>query len=243
MHSEILPRCWGIPNNKLEDWICFSAEFNRRGDAFEDRIEDIEDQLNAEEKEALNLFRGKSLKFIEDMLRSSRVETDSEKRMFKRAFGLFIQKSFLCPASSANISPKHLPVIRDIENTQTRNWTHHVNTFLVEGRTEFKEKERKTAMFRRYNANYIDPAIQRPYLIHSLVIGGCTFWMSKGGGSLCWIPKIQYHPAQEEQRCINCQNLLRDEAIKAAEEIVIHKSSATLQSPYVQVSMGDLKTT
>ncbi|MED6160783.1 hypothetical protein PIB30_054572 [Stylosanthes scabra] len=77
------------------------------------------------------------------MLRTSAIEIDYEKRMFKRAFALFIEKSFLCPASSANISPKHLLVIRDIENTQTRNWAHHVNNFLVNRITEFKEKERK----------------------------------------------------------------------------------------------------
>ncbi|MED6195930.1 hypothetical protein PIB30_042480 [Stylosanthes scabra] len=39
------------------------------------------------------------------------------------------------------------------------------------------------------------------------------------------------------------KNLLRDEAIKAAKETVIHKPSAALQSPYVQFSTGDLKTT
>ncbi|MED6158325.1 hypothetical protein PIB30_031743 [Stylosanthes scabra] len=39
------------------------------------------------------------------------------------------------------------------------------------------------------------------------------------------------------------ENLLRDESIKAAEETIIHKPSAALQSPYVQVSTGDLKTT
>ncbi|MED6209037.1 hypothetical protein PIB30_050783 [Stylosanthes scabra] len=58
----------------------------------------------------------------------------------KRAFGLFIQKSFLYPTSTANISPKQLPVIQDIENTQHRNWAHHVNNFLVNGIEEFKEK-------------------------------------------------------------------------------------------------------
>ncbi|MED6160782.1 hypothetical protein PIB30_054571 [Stylosanthes scabra] len=39
------------------------------------------------------------------------------------------------------------------------------------------------------------------------------------------------------------ENLLRDEAIKAAKETVIHKPSAALQSPYVQLSTGDPKTT
>ncbi|MED6176862.1 hypothetical protein PIB30_092391 [Stylosanthes scabra] len=67
------------------------------------------------------------------------IDTESEKRHFKRAFGLFIQKSFLCPTSSVNISPKQLPVIQDIENTRNRNWAHHVNNFLVNGIQEFEK--------------------------------------------------------------------------------------------------------
>ncbi|MED6127627.1 hypothetical protein PIB30_089820 [Stylosanthes scabra] len=123
--------------------IRYAFGLNSTGDAFEDKKEDVEDELNDEEKEAYKLFKGKRLKFIEDILKTCKVKTEREKRMFKRAFDLFIQKSFLCPASSANISPKHLPVIRDIENTHNRNWAHHVNTFLVNGIMEFKEKQRK----------------------------------------------------------------------------------------------------
>ncbi|MED6182732.1 hypothetical protein PIB30_031377 [Stylosanthes scabra] len=85
---------------------------NCRGDLFEKRQKNFEDKLNDEEKQALDLFKGKSLTF----------------------------KSFLLPTSSAYISPIHLPVIRDIENTQCKNWAHHVNSFLINGIKEFHDQ-------------------------------------------------------------------------------------------------------
>ncbi|MED6140274.1 hypothetical protein PIB30_091594 [Stylosanthes scabra] len=74
------------------------------------------------------------------MVKDCPIETDEQKTTFKRAFALFIQKSFLLPTSSAYISPVHLLVIRDIENTQCRNWAHHVNSFLINGIKEFHEQ-------------------------------------------------------------------------------------------------------
>ncbi|MED6174497.1 hypothetical protein PIB30_069586 [Stylosanthes scabra] len=97
---------------------------NCRGDLFEKRQKDFEDKLNDEEKQALDLFKGKSLTFVQDMVKDCPIETDQQKRTFKRAFALFIQKSFLLPTSSVYISPVHLPVIRDIDNTQGRNWAY-----------------------------------------------------------------------------------------------------------------------
>ncbi|MED6121529.1 hypothetical protein PIB30_031060 [Stylosanthes scabra] len=113
---------------------------NCRGDLFEKKQKDFEDKLNAEEKQALDLFKGKSLTFVQDMVKDCPIETEEQKRTFKRAFGLFIQKSFLLPASSAYISPVHLHVIRDIDNTQDRNWAHHVNSFLINGIKEFHDQ-------------------------------------------------------------------------------------------------------
>ncbi|MED6165437.1 hypothetical protein PIB30_099515 [Stylosanthes scabra] len=113
---------------------------NCRGDLFEKRQKDFEDKLNDEEKQALDLFKGKSLTFVQDMVKDCPIETDEQKRTFKRAFALFIQKSFLLPTSSAYISPVHLPVINDIDNTQGRNWAHHVNSFLINGIKEFHDQ-------------------------------------------------------------------------------------------------------
>ncbi|MED6170919.1 hypothetical protein PIB30_035790 [Stylosanthes scabra] len=113
---------------------------NCRRDLFEKRQKDFEDKLNDEEKQALNLFKRKSLTFVQDMVKDCPIETDQQKRTFKRTFALFIQKSFLLPMSSAYISPVHLPVIKDIDNTHGRNWAHHVNSFLINGMKEFHEQ-------------------------------------------------------------------------------------------------------
>ncbi|MED6127485.1 hypothetical protein PIB30_088525 [Stylosanthes scabra] len=113
---------------------------NCRGDLFEKRRKDFEDKLNDEEKQALDLFKGKSLTFVQDMVKDCPIETDEQKRTFKRAFALFIQKSFLLPTSSAYISPVYLPIIRDIDNTQDRNWAHNVNSFLINGIKEFHDQ-------------------------------------------------------------------------------------------------------
>ncbi|MED6222383.1 hypothetical protein PIB30_063815 [Stylosanthes scabra] len=74
------------------------------------------------------------------MVKDCPIEIDEQKRTFKRAFPLFIQKSFLLPTSSTYISPVHLPVIREIDNTQDRNWVHHINSFLINGIKEFHDQ-------------------------------------------------------------------------------------------------------
>ncbi|MED6224175.1 hypothetical protein PIB30_081397 [Stylosanthes scabra] len=73
----------------------------RAGDLFEKKQNDFEDKLNDEEKEALVLFKGKILTFVQDMVKGCPIEIEEQKRTFKRAFVLFIQKSFLLPTSSA----------------------------------------------------------------------------------------------------------------------------------------------
>ncbi|MED6173698.1 hypothetical protein PIB30_062115 [Stylosanthes scabra] len=85
-------------------------------------------------------YNGKLLTFVQNMVKECPIGTKLEKRTFKRAFGLFIQKAFLLSISSHYISPIHLPVIRDIDNTRERNWAHHVNSFLIQGIKEYQEK-------------------------------------------------------------------------------------------------------
>ncbi|MED6226912.1 hypothetical protein PIB30_108458, partial [Stylosanthes scabra] len=113
---------------------------NYNGELFEKKQKNFEDKLNDEEKEALKLFKGKSLTFVQNMVKECPIGTELERRTFKRVFGLLIQKAFLLPTSSHYISPIHLPVIRDVDNTRRRNWAHHVNSFLIEGIKEYQEK-------------------------------------------------------------------------------------------------------
>ncbi|MED6201062.1 hypothetical protein PIB30_091338 [Stylosanthes scabra] len=113
---------------------------NYNGELFEKKQKNFEDKLNDEENEALKLFKGKSLTFVQNMVKECPIGTELERRTFKRAFGLFIQKAFLLHTYSHYISPIHLPVIRDVDNTRRRNWAHHVNSFLIEGIKEYQEK-------------------------------------------------------------------------------------------------------
>ncbi|MED6121890.1 hypothetical protein PIB30_034422 [Stylosanthes scabra] len=63
---------------------------NYNGELFEKKQKNFEDKLNDEEKEALKLFKGKSLTFVQNMVKECPIGTELEKRTFKRAFGLFI---------------------------------------------------------------------------------------------------------------------------------------------------------
>ncbi|MED6217282.1 hypothetical protein PIB30_016270 [Stylosanthes scabra] len=83
--------------------VGYAFGLNCTGDLFEKRQVDFENKLNEEERQALNLFKGKTLMFVQDML----------------------------------------PVIRDIENTRSRNWAHHVNSFLMDGIKKFKDKNKQ----------------------------------------------------------------------------------------------------
>ncbi|MED6119494.1 hypothetical protein PIB30_012401 [Stylosanthes scabra] len=49
------------------------------------------------------------------------------KDLFKRAFLIYIQKCFLLPTSAANISPRALSTIFNLENTRHQNWALHIH--------------------------------------------------------------------------------------------------------------------
>ncbi|MED6169048.1 hypothetical protein PIB30_017616 [Stylosanthes scabra] len=57
---------------------------------------------------------------------------DENRDLFKRAFLLYIQKCFLLPTSTANISLRALPTIFNMENTRHQNWALHIHNFLLE---------------------------------------------------------------------------------------------------------------
>ncbi|MED6151644.1 hypothetical protein PIB30_084434, partial [Stylosanthes scabra] len=124
----------------LIDEIGLGAFQHLPSDLFEKKPNEFEKKLNDEEKEALNLFKGKTFTFVENMVKECPIENEEEKRTFKRAFTLFIQRCFLLPTSTHYISPIHLPVIRDIGNTRERNWAHHVHSFLMAGIKDFQDK-------------------------------------------------------------------------------------------------------
>ncbi|MED6210201.1 hypothetical protein PIB30_061953 [Stylosanthes scabra] len=72
------------------------------------------------------------------------VDTVENKRLFMRAFLLFIQKSFLLATSSTNVTLRAYPTLYDVENTKQRNWALHVHNFLLEELKKAKENKTKS---------------------------------------------------------------------------------------------------
>ncbi|MED6162896.1 hypothetical protein PIB30_074757, partial [Stylosanthes scabra] len=72
------------------------------------------------------------------------VDTVENKRLFMRAFLLFVQKTFLLATSSANVTPRAYPTLYDVENTKQRNWALHVHNFLLEELKKAKENKTKS---------------------------------------------------------------------------------------------------
>ncbi|MED6118983.1 hypothetical protein PIB30_007873 [Stylosanthes scabra] len=78
------------------------------------------------------MFQGKSQVELTMLVKRTPVDTEVNRNLFKRAFLIFIQKVFLLPTSSPNVTPKALPTLFGLENTRARNWALHVHDFLLE---------------------------------------------------------------------------------------------------------------
>ncbi|MED6164726.1 hypothetical protein PIB30_092950 [Stylosanthes scabra] len=84
-------------------------------------------------------FQGISQDALKKLIFTTPVDTDENRDLFKRAFLLYIQKSFLLPPSAANISPRALPTIFNLENTMHQNWALHIYNFLLEEAQKAKD--------------------------------------------------------------------------------------------------------
>ncbi|MED6162309.1 hypothetical protein PIB30_069140 [Stylosanthes scabra] len=79
------------------------------------------------------------------MVTQIQLDTEEDITNFKRAFILYVQKAVLCPNNSKPLSPKTLPTILDVTNPRAMNWGRHVYSFLLNGITEMKKKNLKSA--------------------------------------------------------------------------------------------------
>ncbi|MED6194559.1 hypothetical protein PIB30_029716 [Stylosanthes scabra] len=100
------------------------------GDPFDDKVS--ENDLNDEDHAIFKMFQGKSQAKLTMLVKRTPVDTEANRNLFKRAFLIFIQKVFLLPTSSPNVTPKALPTLFGLENTRGRNWALHVHDFLLE---------------------------------------------------------------------------------------------------------------
>ncbi|MED6151654.1 hypothetical protein PIB30_084525 [Stylosanthes scabra] len=85
------------------------------GKVFDERV--VPKELNEEDYVVHKFFQGKTQAALSKLIMDTLVDTNENKRLFMRAFVLYIQKCFLMTTSSPNVTPRALPTIFDVENT------------------------------------------------------------------------------------------------------------------------------
>ncbi|QHO08175.1 uncharacterized protein DS421_14g470260 [Arachis hypogaea] len=100
-------------------------------------------KLSEDDKEIFRRFQGKTLKSLTDEMMDIGVGNEEDRLMFKRIFILYIQMAFLLPTKINKISPVHLAPIFEMDTITERNWGGHVLSFIVKGKTDYKEKKKK----------------------------------------------------------------------------------------------------
>ncbi|MED6157745.1 hypothetical protein PIB30_026141 [Stylosanthes scabra] len=100
-----------------------------KGTAYETKV--VRKDLSQEDKDVHKFFQGKTIVELTELVQTTPLDTEENKRLFMRAFILFIQKAFLLPNSIARIVPTALTTIFDLENVRIRNWALHVHDFLI----------------------------------------------------------------------------------------------------------------
>ncbi|MED6194270.1 hypothetical protein PIB30_026922 [Stylosanthes scabra] len=100
------------------------------GKPFDDKV--YENDLSDEDHAIFKMFQGKSQAELTMPVKTTPVDTEANRNLFKRVFLIFIQKVLLLPTSSPNVTPKALPTLFGLENTGGRNWALHVHDFLLE---------------------------------------------------------------------------------------------------------------
>ncbi|MED6146617.1 hypothetical protein PIB30_036205 [Stylosanthes scabra] len=101
----------------------------------------VRKKLNPEHQETHKFFQGKTTEALQNLIKSTPLDTDDNRKLFMRSFICFIQKVFLLPNSTANITPIALPTIFDLETIRSRNWALHVHNFLLQELKKAKQNK------------------------------------------------------------------------------------------------------
>ncbi|MED6114708.1 hypothetical protein PIB30_083023 [Stylosanthes scabra] len=109
---------------------------NARGNTYEKKIDNK--KLSDEQKATVNSFKGVTILSLKRTIIETTVGSKESTRKFKKAFILFVQKTFLCATNSNSLSPKHFPAIANVDNPRQMNWARHVCNFLLDGITEMR---------------------------------------------------------------------------------------------------------
>ncbi|MED6196493.1 hypothetical protein PIB30_048096 [Stylosanthes scabra] len=119
-----------------------SGSIHHIGTPFPDKV--VPKELSEEDFAIYKFFQGKPQAQLGRLIMDTPVNTVENKRLFMRAFLLFVQKTFLLATSSANVTPRAYPTLYDVENTKQRNWALHVHNFLLEELKKAKENKTKS---------------------------------------------------------------------------------------------------
>ncbi|MED6116519.1 hypothetical protein PIB30_101035 [Stylosanthes scabra] len=123
-------------------WSLFhskSGSIHPIGKPFPDKV--VPKELSDEDHAVYKFFQEKTQAQLGRLIMDTPVDTVENKRLFMRAFLLFVQKTFLLATSSANITPRAYPTLYDVENTKQRNWALHDRKAES---TKKKKKQRKS---------------------------------------------------------------------------------------------------
>ncbi|MED6211745.1 hypothetical protein PIB30_076587 [Stylosanthes scabra] len=118
-----------------------TLSLNHTSTTYDDKITPRE--LSEEDYNVYKFFQGKTQAALSSLIFNTKVDTEENRNLFKRAFLLYIQKCFLLPTSAPNVTPRALPTIFNLENTRNKNWALHVHNFLLEEIQKAKENNTK----------------------------------------------------------------------------------------------------
>ncbi|MED6145932.1 hypothetical protein PIB30_029667 [Stylosanthes scabra] len=86
-----------------------------KGTTYETRV--VRKKLSQEEKDTHKFWQGKTIITLTELVQTTPLDTEDNRKLFMRVFMLFIQKVFLLPNSTASIVPTALTTIFDLETT------------------------------------------------------------------------------------------------------------------------------
>ncbi|MED6203628.1 hypothetical protein PIB30_001326 [Stylosanthes scabra] len=100
------------------------------GTAYQPKV--VRKKLSQEDKDMHKFWQGMTTVYLTEMVQTTPVDTEDNRKRFMRTFMLWIQKVFLLPNSTSTIVPNALTTIFDLETTAKRNWALHVQNFLIQ---------------------------------------------------------------------------------------------------------------
>ncbi|MED6211613.1 hypothetical protein PIB30_075423 [Stylosanthes scabra] len=128
-------------NTIYSDAAAVKITTKKIGDALGLSSNVVRKKLNPEDQETHKFFQGKTTVALQNLIKSTPLDTNDNRKLFMRSFICFIQKVFLLPNSTTNITPTALPTIFDLETIRSKNWELHMHNFLLQELKKAKQNK------------------------------------------------------------------------------------------------------